>query len=597
MAEAKERKIIELPGFMTVRELAERMHASPIDVIKELMSNGVMASINQQIDYDTAAIVAAEMGFEPRPELREEEVAPSKEAGPAWRHFYEGESSRDLVIRPPVVTILGHVDHGKTSLLDRIRHTNVTEGEAGGITQHIGAYQIDYNGRKITFLDTPGHEAFTAMRARGAQGADIAVLVVAADDGVMPQTREAISHAKAAGVPIIVALNKIDKDNANPDRVKQQLADQGLVPDDWDGNTMVVPVSARTGDGIEDLIEAIVLTADETEIIANPKGKTAGTVIEAEIDRFRGVMATLLVQNGTLQAGDTIIAGSALGRLKAMFNERGEQVKEAGPSTPVQAMGLNEAPEPGTTFEVVKNEKIARGLAEERKGEQAKASQRAPLTLDELFARFQAGEAKELNLIVKADVQGSLEPIVTSLQKLTVREDDRDLKVNVIHSDVGNITESDVMLASASGAIVIGFQVDVDTAAKRRADSEHVEIRRYDIIYNLLEEVEQALKGLLEPVYEDKVVGVAEVRDVFKISKVGTIAGCIVREGEVRRSAKVRIIRSHQVVHEGSVSSLKRFQEDVREVRQGFECGVAVDGFADFQEGDMIQFLIRERVR
>lgn len=597
MAEAKERKIIELPGFMTVRELAERMHASPIDVIKELMSNGVMASINQQIDYDTAAIVAAEMGFEPRPELREEEVAPSKEAGPAWRHFYEGESSRDLVIRPPVVTILGHVDHGKTSLLDRIRHTNVTEGEAGGITQHIGAYQIDYNGRKITFLDTPGHEAFTAMRARGAQGADIAVLVVAADDGVMPQTREAISHAKAAGVPIIVALNKIDKDNANPDRVKQQLADQGLVPDDWDGNTMVVPVSARTGDGIEDLIEAIVLTADETDIIANPKGKTAGTVIEAEIDRFRGVMATLLVQNGTLQAGDTIIAGSALGRLKAMFNERGEQVKEAGPSTPVQAMGLNEAPEPGTTFEVVKNEKIARGLAEERKGEQAKASQRAPLTLDELFARFQAGEAKELNLIVKADVQGSLEPIVTSLQKLTVREDDRDLKVNVIHSDVGNITESDVMLASASGAIVIGFQVDVDTAAKRRADSEHVEIRRYDIIYNLLEEVEQALKGLLEPVYEDKVVGVAEVRDVFKISKVGTIAGCIVREGEVRRSAKVRIIRSHQVVHEGSVSSLKRFQEDVREVRQGFECGVAVDGFADFQEGDMIQFLIRERVR
>ncbi len=598
MAEATERKIIELPGFLTVRELAARMGASPIDVIKNLMSNGVMASINQQIDYDTAAIVASEMGFEPRPEVKEAEAPPQRGGRATWRQFHEGEEPENLVPRPPVITILGHVDHGKTSLLDRIRESNVTAGEAGGITQHIGAYQIEYKGRRITFLDTPGHEAFTAMRARGAQGADIAVLVVAADDGVMPQTREAISHAKAAGVPIIVALNKIDKDNANPDRVKQQLADQGLTPDDWDGDTMVVPVSARTGEGLADLVEAILLVADETDIRANPAGRTAGTVLEAEIDRHRGVMVTLLVQNGTLRPGDAVVAGTAHGRIKAMFDENGQEMAAAGPSTPTRVMGLSEPPEAGTLFEVVKNDKIARAMAAERAAAQAAARlQRRPLSLEELYARFQAGEAKELNLVVKVDVQGSLEPIVSSLEKLRVQEDQRELKVNVIHADVGAISESDVMLASASGAIIVGFQVDVDTAARRRADSEHVEIRRYDVIYDLVEEVEQALEGLLEPTYEDKVIGVAEVRDVFKISKVGTIAGCFIREGEARRNARVRIIRNHQMIHESSVSSLKRFQEDVREVRTGFECGIGVEGFSDFHEGDIIQFLVRERVR
>jgi len=597
MAEATERKIVEIPGYLTVRELAERMHASPINVIKELMGSGVMASINQQIDYDTAAIVAAEMGFEPHPEILEEEQVVGEDTGPAWRRFYDKEEAKNLLSRPPVITILGHVDHGKTSLLDRIRQAKVAEGEAGGITQHIGAYQIEHEGRKVTFLDTPGHEAFTAMRARGAQGADIAVLVVAADDGVMPQTREAISHAKAANVPIIVAMNKIDKDNANPDRVKQQLSDQGLVPDDWDGDTMVIPVSARTGEGMEDLIEAILLVADETVIQANPKGEAAGTVLEAEMDRFKGVMTTLLVQNGTLQKGDTVIAGTALGRIKAMFNDKGEEVKEAGPSTPVRVMGLNEIPAAGTVFEVVKNEKVAREMAGSRADAAISSAQpRAAFTLEDLYARFQAGEAKELNLIIKADVQGSLEPIVTSLEKLRVKEEDRELKVNIIHADIGAITESDVMLASASNAILIGFGVDPDGAARRRADSEHVEIRKYNVIYQLIDEVELALEGLLEPVYEDKVIGVAEVREVFKLSK-RTIAGCYIREGEARRNAKVRVIRNHQTIHEGSVATLKRFQEDVREVRTGFECGVGLENFNDFQQGDAIQFLVRERVR
>ncbi len=598
MAGATERSSIEIPGIVTVRELADRMQASPIDVIKLLMNNGVMAGINQQIDYDTAAIVATEMGFEPRPEAREEAPAEAKVSGPAWRRLYDGEDTSKLVRRPPVITILGHVDHGKTSLLDRIRETNVQAGEAGGITQHIGAYQIVHNGQKITFLDTPGHEAFTAMRARGAQGADIAVLVVAADDGVMPQTREAIAHARAANVPIIVALNKIDRDNANPDRVKQQLSEQGLVPDDWDGETMVVPVSARTGQGLEDLVEAILLVAEETQIVANPSAPAAGTVIEAEMDRFRGVMATLLVQNGTLHTGDVVLAGSSHGRIKAMFNEAGEEIVEALPSTPVRVMGLNAVPEAGTVFEVVKNEKIARGMVAEREqAAQTPAQQRQPFTLEDLYARFQAGEAKELNLIIKADVQGSLEPILTSLGKVSVKENDRELKVNVIHADIGAITESDVMLGAASHAILIGFGVEPDSAARRRADSEHVEIRTYRVIYELINEVEKALEGLLEPVYEDKVVGLAEVREVFHLSKAGTIAGCYIREGEARRSAKARVIRNHQIVVESSISSLKRFHEDAREVRAGFECGVGVEGFADFQAGDIIQFLIRERVR
>lgn len=598
MAETKEQNTVEIPEFLTVRDLAELLEASPIDIIKELMSNGIMASINQQIDYETAAIVASEMGFDPLPATVEEEVPADAEAGPAWRLLYEEEDPAALVDRPPVVTFLGHVDHGKTSLLDRIRTTNVQAGEVGGITQHIGAYQIDHAGRKITFLDTPGHEAFTAMRARGAQGADLAVLVVAADDGVMPQTREAFSHAQAAHVPIIVALNKIDKSNARPEQVKQQLAEIGLVPDEWDGDTLVVSVSAKTGEGLDDLLEAILLVADDTEIKANPGGKAAGTVLEAELEKGRGVMATLLVQNGTLKPGDVVLAGTAYGRIKAMFDHEGKELKEALPSMPARVMGLSDIPEPGTLFETVKNEKEARAISDQRSeaAEEAR-EQRQPVSLEDLYARFQAGEAKELNLIIKADVQGSLEPIISSLEKIRVQENDKELKVHILHADVGNVSESDVMLASASEAIIVGFQVETDGAGQRRADSEGVEIRLYDIIYKLLEEIEQAVEGLLEPVYEDVVIGVAEVRQTFKIPKLGMIAGCYVREGEVRRNAQARVLRDHQVIHNGNVGSLKRFQEDVREVRTGFECGIGIEGFSDFQEGDIIQFTIRQRVR
>ncbi len=599
MAKTVDRKIVEIPDFLTVRDLAELMDASPIDVIKELMGNGIMASINQQIDYETAAIVAVEMGFEPHP-LQTIEAEPlEKGARAAWRQIYIEEDPKALLQRPPVVAVLGHVDHGKTSLLDRIRASNVQAGEAGGITQHIGAYQIDYGGRKITFLDTPGHEAFTAMRARGAQGADIVVLVVAADDGVMPQTREAISHAQAASVPILVALNKIDRSNARAEHVKQQLADIGLVPDDWDGDTIVVPVSAKTEEGLEDLLEAILLVADDTEIKANPNGKGAGTVIEAELDRFRGIMVTLLVQNGMLKKSDVVLAGKAYGRLKAMFDQFGNEIDEAGPSAPVRVMGLNEIPEVGTVFEVVKSEKEARAIVQKRK-EAAEADggkERPPISLEELYARFREGEAKELNLIIKADVRGSLEPIIDSMQKLSIQEEESELKVNVMHADVGTVNESDVMLASASDAIIVGFQIGADTAARRRADSEGVEIRFYDVIYELIDEIEQALEGLLEPIYEDVVVGLAEVREVFRIPKVGQIAGCYIREGEARRNSRARLLRDHQVIYEGGVSSLRRYQEDVREVRTGFECGIGLEGFSDFDPGDIIQFITRKRVR
>ncbi|MBN1313757.1 MAG: translation initiation factor IF-2 [Anaerolineae bacterium] len=596
-AETQEQNIVEIPSGLTVRELAELLGVTPIAVIKEMMSNGVMASINQQIDYDTAAIVAAEMGFDPQPITIEEEVKEEAESGPAWRQFYDEEDPANLVDRPPVVAVLGHVDHGKTSLLDKIRSTNVTAGEAGGITQHIGAYQIEQAGRKITFLDTPGHEAFTAMRARGAQGADVAILVVAADDGVMPQTREALSHLRAANVPIVVALNKIDRDNANPDRVMQQLADLDLKPHEWDGDTLIIPVSAKTSKGLEDLLEAILMTADETEIKANPDGNTAGTVLEASMDKSRGVMATLLVQNGTLRTGDVVLAGTAYGRLKAMFDDRGEEIKEALPSVPTRVMGLNEIPAAGTLFEVVKSEKEARAiLAEKAEALRGGTAEREAFTLEELYARFQAGEAKELNLIIKVDVQGSMEPVVSSLEKLSVAEKESELKVKILHAETGDVTESDVMLASASKAIIVGFQVGVDNAARRLADNEGIEIRLYDIIYKLIDDIEKALEGLLEPVYEDIVIGTAEVRQVFKIPKAGAIAGSFIREGEARRSAQVRVIRNHQVIHQGGVSSLKRFQEDVREVRTGFECGIGVEGFSDFQAGDIIQFTVRKRV-
>lgn len=598
MTEAAEQRRVTIPDFLTVRELADLMGASPIDVIKELMANGIMASINQQIDYETAAIVAGEMGFEPQPEaVEEEEAALKPEEAQVWRRFYKDEKPENMVDRPPVITVLGHVDHGKTSLLDYIRRQNVQAGEAGGITQHIGAYQVERDGRKITFLDTPGHEAFTAMRARGAQGADVAVLVVAADDGVMPQTREAYNHANAAGVPIIVALNKMDRAQARPEVVKQQLSELGLVPDEWGGSTLVVPVSAKTGEGVDDLLEAILLVADDAFIKANPKGRTAGTVLESELERSRGVMTTLLVQNGTLHRGETILAGESYGRIKAMFDETGAQVKEAGPSTPVQVMGLNEAPPAGTLFEVVESEKVARSIVDERaSAAETGHEERQPFTLEDLYARYKAGEAKELNLIIKADVQGSIEPIVQSLERLTIEEEDHELSVNIIASDIGNVNESDVMLASASDAIIIGFQVGIDGAARRRADSEGVEIRTYEIIYKLIEDVQAALEGLLEPVYEDKVIGTAEVRQVFTIPRVGKVAGCFMREGEGRRDAQARVIRDHRLIHKGKVSSLKRFQEDVREVRTGFEFGLNVEGFTDFKEGDTIQFTTRQRV-
>ncbi len=592
---AKERQIIEVPEFLTVRDLANLMGASPIEVMKQLISNGIMATINQQIDFDTAAIVVEEMGYEARPVIEVAEETPEEEVTQQWRRLYAEEDPKNLVRRPPVVTILGHVDHGKTSLLDAIRETHVAEGEAGGITQHIGAYQVVRDGRKITFLDTPGHAAFTAMRARGAQGADIAVLVVAADDGVMQTTKEAIAHARAAHVPIVVALNKIDKRNANPDRVKQELADNGLTPDDWGGTTMVVPVSARDKTGIADLLEAILLTADETQITANPKGKTAGTVLEARLERARGVLATLLVQNGTLKLGDIVVAGSAEGRIRAMFDEHGKPVKEAGPSTPVQIMGLPDLPAAGDMFTTVKTDREAREIVEVRKQASSRAEERGPrgLTMEELFKQFEAGEVKELRLILKVDVQGSLEPIVNSINELSTNE----LGIKVLYAETGNITENDVNLAISSTAIVIGFDVDVDNAARRLAESNGIQIRLYKVIYELLEDVDKALKGLLEPVYEDKVIGLVEVRKVFKISKIGKIAGCMVRDGEARRNAKVRIRRDRNIIAENlTVASLKRETEDVREVRAGFECGIALDGFEDFRAGDLLEFTVRERV-
>lgn len=601
---AQEKQIILVPDYITVRELAQLINASPIEVMKQLIGNGIMASINQQIDYDTAAIVIEELGYEAQSasaavaQAERQKAAESQE----WRRVYAAERPENLKVRPPIVTILGHVDHGKTSLLDTIRKAKVAAGEAGGITQHIGAYRAVHNGRQITFLDTPGHTAFTAMRARGAQGADIAVLVVAADDGVMPTTREALSHARAANVPIVVALNKIDKRNANPEKVKQELAELGLVPDEWDGDTLVVPVSATQGQGIEDLLEAILLVADDNQIVANPDADPTGTVLEGEMDRNRGVMATLLVQNGTLRLSDVIVAGEAFGRIKAMFDEHGKAVKEAGPSMPVAVLGLSGSPQPGDSFEKVKNEKTARGITEDRhqaasdaKGQPVKAA----FTLEDLFAQFAANEVKELNLIIKADVQGSLQPIVDSINDLDAKSDttDEHIGVRILRADIGNVTENDVMLASASGAIILAFSVDVDNAARRSADSQGVDIRSYNIIYKLLEDVELALHGMLEPVYADKTIGIAEVRQVFKIPRIGNIAGSFIRDGEARRNARVRVKRGGEIlIDNATVGSLKRMNEDVREVRTGFECGIGVNNFNEYKPGDIIEFYVSERV-
>jgi translation initiation factor IF-2 len=586
--------LIEIPASLTVRELAERIEVSPIDVIKQLMANGVMANINQQIDFETAAIVVGELGFEAQmqapPEV--EQVEEKGEAAP-WRQMIEDEDPSALVARPPVAAFLGHVDHGKTTLLDAVRETDVAAGEAGGITQHIGAYQVRHNDRVITFLDTPGHAAFTTIRARGAQGADIAILVVAADDGVMPQTREALAHARAAGVPVVVALNKIDRPNANPDRVKQQLADIGLVPDEWDGDTMVVPVSAKDKVGIEDLLEAILLFADSTEIKANPKGRVLGTVIEAEIEKSKGVIATLLVQNGTLHTGDAVVAGASHGRLRAMFDFQGRPIEKATPSTPVSVLGLTGVPRAGDLFTKVETARQARAIAERDQAEHAEERPQAAKSLEQVLEAFQAGEQQELRLVIKADVQGSLEPIVSSSQALDLE----DIKVNVLHAATGNITENDVMLAAASDAIVIGFNVTVEQAAKRMAETEGVDIRIYDIIYRLTEDIEKALKGLLKPETREALIGRAQVLAVFRIPKVGPIAGCRVLEGELRRNAKLRVRRDDEIIFEGSITSLKHEKDDVREIREGFECGVGAKGFEAFKKGDILDCYAIETVK
>jgi len=586
--------LIEIPDTLTVRDLADRIDTSPIDVIKKLMASGVMANINQQIDFDTAAIVIAEFGFEAQAlEPLEAEAAEDLAELPRWRRMLENEDPEKLVDRPPVVTILGHVDHGKTTLLDVIRKEEVAAGEAGGITQHIGAYQIIHSDRPITFLDTPGHAAFTAMRARGAQGADIAVLVVAADDGVMPQTREALAHANAARVPIVVALNKIDRPNANPDKVKQELADAGLVSDEWEGDTMVVPVSAKEGSGIEDLLEAIVLVADSTDIQANPEGKVLGTVIEGKLDKAKGVLATLLVQNGTLHVGDVVMAGEAQGRVRAMFDYQGSIIKEAPPSTPVSVLGLSEVPRAGELFTLVASEREAKAIIKAGKIQPPTVSRPAPaLTLDQVFEAFQAGEAQEMRLVVKADVQGSLEPIINSLEGLSVG----DIRINILHSGTGNIGEDDVMLAAASEAIVIGFNVTPDQAAKRAADAERVDVRLYDVIYRLTEDIEKALKGMLEP--ETRIVefGQAEVLEIFRVPKVGKIAGCKVIKGEIRRNARMRVVRDDENLHEGPIGSLRHEKEDVNEIREGFECGIALKGFEAFKKGDRLVAFVEETV-
>ncbi|MEJ2011539.1 MAG: translation initiation factor IF-2 [Anaerolineales bacterium] len=588
-------KMIEIPTAVTVRDLASMIETSPIDVIKQLMANGVMANINQMIDFDTAAIVIGEFGYEAKPmEKPEADEAEDQKALPKWRQLIEDEDPKSLVDRAPVVTVLGHVDHGKTTLLDAIRSTNVAGGEAGGITQHIAAYQITHNGRAITFLDTPGHAAFTSMRARGAQGADIAVLVVAADDGVMPQTREALAHARAAQVPVLVALNKIDRPNANPDKVKQELSDIGLIPDDWEGDTMVVPVSAKEQTGLEDLLEAILLVADSTEIKANPKGKVLGTVIEAELDKSKGVVATLLVQNGTLETGDAVLVGTAHGKVRAMFDFQGNPIDKAGPSTPVSVLGLSDVPMAGELFTVVESDREARSLASDRREamEESGRQARPVASLESVFEAFQAGEAQELRLVIKADVQGSLEPITNSLSELSAG----DITVNILHAGTGNISESDVMLAAASGAVVIGFNVTADQAARMAADAEGVDIRIYDIIYRLTEDVEKALKGMLEPETRKVLLGRARVLEVFKIPKVGKIAGCKVTEGELRRNAGMRVVRDGQVLYDGPVSSLKHEKDDVREVREGFECGVGLKNFNDFEPNDVLECYLEETV-
>ena len=578
---------VQIPDEISVGELASRMKKTGAEVVKCLMKNGVMASLSQMIDFDTAAIIAEEMGCKV-----EKEVVVTIEEKLFDDHQ---DKEEDLVPRAPVVVVMGHVDHGKTSLLDYIRNAHVASGEAGGITQHIGAYQVEIHGKPITFLDTPGHEAFTSMRARGAMVTDIAILVVAAEDGIMPQTVESINHAKAAEIPIIVAINKMDKPEANPDRIKQQLTEYGLVCEEWGGDTIVCPISAKTGMGVDNLLEMLTLTAEVSELKANPNRAAQGTVIEARLDKGRGPVATLLVQNGTLHQGDIIIAGTSVGRVRAMVGDKGQRVTEAGPSVPVEITGLSEAPSAGATFNAVADEKLARELVEQRKAEE-KAKANAPVTkvsLEDLFSQIQAGEMKNLNLIVKADVQGSVEAVKASLEKLSNDE----VRVRVIHGGVGAINESDVMLASTSQAIIVGFNVRPDAAARDSAARANVDMRMYRVIYDAINEIEAAMKGMLAPKYREVVLGHAEVRQTYKVSTVGTVAGCYVKDGKITRDAQVRVLRDNVVIHEGVLGSLQRFKDSVKEVAQNYECGMSIDKFNDIKEGDIFECFVMEQIK
>ncbi|MCH7577235.1 MAG: translation initiation factor IF-2 [Chloroflexi bacterium] len=567
-------KTIDIPATVVVRDLAELLNTSAIEVIKELMKNGVMAAINQSVDYDAAAKVASGLGYEPHLQAEEKIIVKRKEIE---------EDASKLKPRAPVVTVMGHVDHGKTSILDAIRETNVTEKEAGGITQHIGAYQVEIEGKKITFVDTPGHEAFTAMRARGARATDIAVLVVAADDGVMPQTLEAIDHAKAADVPIIVAINKIDLPDANPDRAKQQLSERDVIIEEWGGDVIAVPVSAKTGAGLKDLLEHILLVAEVSELKADPDRPAEGTIIESELDPSRGPMATTIVQTGTLKIGDIIIAGDTWGHVKAMFDEKGQRLKTAGPATPVKIMGLSKVPHAGDTITAVKDERTARAEMEARERERTAVAQHTT-TLEAFSSDISAGRAKELDIVLKADVQGSLEAVQQALEGLS---SDR-ARVKVLHTATGKISESDVMLARASEGIVVGFNVRSEPGAVRISEAESVDIRHYDIIYKLTEDIENALKGIMEPIIEEIVDGHAEVRAIFRV-RGSRIAGCMVTDGIVRRNSQARVKRGEEVLQESRISSLRRFKDDAREVQAGVECGIGVEGFGEFQEGDVIE--------
>jgi translation initiation factor IF-2 len=591
-AQPVKKKEKELPAkitfseSLTVAELAKKLHREPSEIIKKLFLLGVMATINQDLDKDAIELIAGEYGVEVEEEIKIDTTD--------LEVYFTQDVEAEIVERPSVVTIMGHVDHGKTTLLDSIRHTKVTAGEAGGITQHIGAYQVVENGKKITFLDTPGHAAFTTMRARGAKITDITILVVAADDGVMPQTVEAINHAKAAEVPIIVAVNKIDKPAANPDRVMQELTEHGLIPEAWGGDTIFVQLSAKTGEGIDNLLEMILLVSEVEEYKANPNRKAVGTVIEAQLDKGRGSVATLLVQNGTLKVGDPIVVGNTFGRVRAMVNDLGRRVKEAGPSTPVEITGLNDVPQAGDRFVVFDDEKTARHIGEARASQalQAQRSANTRVSLENLFEHMKQGEMKDLNIIIKADVQGSAEALAASLKKIDVEG----VNIKIIHSAVGAINESDITLAAASNAIVIGFNVRPDNNAKRTAETEDVDIRLHRIIYKAIDEIEAAMKGMLDPEFEEKIIGQAEVRQTFKVSKVGTIAGSYVTDGKITRDSGIRLIRDGVVIFEGEIDALKRFKDDAKEVSQGYECGITIKNYNDVKEGDVIEAFIMEEV-